>query len=225
MRGRLAATVAVAMVGGAGGALGGGAGVALGTAGPSVRTDRGCYTVGAPVGLTGTGFAPHRNYDVTVDGVDFGQAGTDTGGGFSTHFVPGGLPAGVPQRVDRLDVSDGTSEATTSFTVTRPTGARFEAARGKARALRAPFQAWGFSLDGTRRTLYVHYVSPAGRARATMKLGRTIGRCGYLVTPPLRVFPFTPSVGRWTLQVDAAAAYSARPGGPVARITVVIGRG
>lgn len=217
MRGTLALTLLAVTAGGGG--------VALAAAGPAVSTDRGCYTVGAPVGLTGTGFAPNRTYDVAVDGVDFGRASTDSSGGLSTHLVPGGLAAGVPQRVDRLDVTDGSAEAATSFTVTRPTGARFEAARGNAHRLRAPFQAWGFSQDGTRRTLYVHYVSPAGLARATVQLGRTTGQCGYLLTAPRRVFPFSPSVGRWTLQVDTAAAYSARPSGPEARISVKIRRG
>jgi len=216
MRGRLAVTLLAGTMCG---------GVALAAAGPSVKTDHSCYTVGAPVGLAGTGFAANRGYDVTVDGVDFGQSSTDSSGGFSTQLVPGGLPAGVPQRVDQLEVTDGTSDAATSFTVTRPTGARFGAARGNARQLRAPFQAWGFSLDGTRPTLYVHYVAPTGRARTTVTLGRTTGQCGYLATAPLRLFPFTPSAGRWTLQVDSASAYSSQPSGPMARITVVIRRG
>jgi len=202
-----------------------GSGAAPAAARASVKTDHGCYAVGAPVGLTGTGFAANRTYDVAVDGVDFGQASTDASGGFSTQFVPGGLPAGRAQRVDQVDVSDGSSEANASFTVTRPTGARFEAVRGDARRLKAPFQAWDFSPDGARRTLYVHYVSPSGQSRTTVTLGQTTGQCGYLLTAPLRVFPFSPSVGRWTLQVDTASAYSARPSGAVARIGVVIRRG
>ena len=191
---------------------------------PIVKTDQTCYVVGNSVALYGSGFAPRQTYDVTDDGVDFGRAKTNADGGFATHFAPGGLAAGVAQSMHRIDVTDGTSEAGTTFTVTRQTGARFEAASGDPRRLRAPFQAWGFAMDGRRRLLYLHYVSPTGQTRTTVALGRTAGQCGYLETRPLRFFPFTPSAGRWTLQVDATRSYAQLPSGPVARIVVVIRR-
>jgi hypothetical protein len=37
------------------------------------------------------------------------------------------------------------------------------------------------------------------------------------------VFPFAPTVGQWTIQVDTQRSYSRHPGGPVARIGVQIG--
>lgn len=190
-----------------------------------VRTDHGCYLVGRPVHFSGSAFAPSRAYDVTIDGVEFGQAQTDSSGGFQAHVVPGGLPAGSPQSVDQLEVTDGSSDATATFTVTRSAGARFLASGGEPRSLKAPFQTWGFSMQGAARTVFLHYVSPSGRGRETVQLGRTGGQCGYLVTRPMRVFPFSPSTGRWTLQVDTLAAYSSRPTGPVARISVRIARG
>jgi hypothetical protein len=190
----------------------------------TVKTDQGCYVVGNSVALYGSGFAHLRTYDVAVDGVDFGQAKTDADGGFATHFSPGGLGAGVVQNVHRVDATDGTSDAAATFTVTRQTGGRFEVGRGDPRRLRAPFQAWGFSMDGTARALYLHYVSPTGKARTSVSLGKTGGQCGYLVTRRIRMFPFSPSVGRWTLQVDTASAYSAKPTGPWTRIRVVIRR-
>jgi hypothetical protein len=215
----------VAIWGGLAAALSAGSGVGLADSTPAVTTDRGCYVVGEKVELAGSGFAPQRRYDVAVDGVDFGQATTDASGAFATHFVPGGLAAGVVQSVDHVDVTDGTSDAGTSFTLTRQTGARFEASRGNPRTLKVPFQVWGFAMDGTPRPLFLHYVSPSGQLRKTVALGRAGGQCGYLLTPRMRVFPFAPTTGRWTLQVDTAQSYAAQPTGPVARITVVIRRG
>jgi hypothetical protein len=198
---------------------------ALAAASPTVHTGHGCYLVGQAVRFAGSGFAPARSYEVAVDGVDFGQSRTDSAGALRTSLVPGGLPAGVPQSVEQLDISDGSSDAVTSFTLTRSAGARFLASRGDPRTLSAPFQLWGFALDGVSHTTYLHYVDPAGRERTTVTLGRSSGQCGYLVTHRVRVFPFSPSTGTWTLQIDTQPAYSSRPSGAVARISVRIARG
>src|SRR5207248_1324784 len=99
----------------------------------------------------------------------------------------------VVQHVDHLNATDGTQSADTTFTLTRPAQARFLAKRGNPNTLRAPFQVWGFALDGRVRAVYVHYVSPSGAMRQTVKLGKTGGQCGYLRTRRVRVFPFAPS--------------------------------
>jgi hypothetical protein len=65
-------------------------------------------------------------------------------------------------------------------------------------------------------------VSPSGHTARTTSLGHAGGQCGYLRTGNLRVFPFSPSAGTWTLQVDTSRRYAKRPGGPVARISVQI---
>lgn len=190
--------------------------------GPRVSTDHGCYIGGARtrVKVSGSGFAAAQTFDLTIEGVDFGQSTTDSSGAFRVSPGPGGLPAGTAQHVEHLEVTDGTLTARTSFTLTRPSGARLLASRGTAATLRAPFEAWGFSLTGSRVPLLLHYVSPAGSLRRTVSLGRTGGQCGYLRTPALRVFTFSPSAGTWTLQIDTHRAYSATPSGPVARIGV-----
>ena len=198
---------------------------AAAAAAPTVQTDRGCYLVGQSVSFNGSGFAPQRSYDTSIDGVDFGQSQTDSSGAFHAHLVPGGLPAGSPQSVEELEVTDGSSDASTTFTVTRAAGARFLASHGNPRTLRASFQVWGFSLDGSPHAVYMHYVSPGGQLRDTVPLGRTSGQCGYLLTPRMRFFPFSPSTGRWTLQADPQPRYSSQARGPVARIYVQIARG
>lgn len=185
-----------------------------------LRVARSCYLPGQVVPLTGSGFAPNRQFDLADDGVDFGQSSTDGGGGFSVSFRPGGLPAGVAQHVEHLDATDGTASAQATFTLTRATGARFLATRGRLQTLRAPFEVWGFGLDGRTRPVYLHYVSPSGRAARTILLGRAGGQCGYLRTHTRSLFPFTASRGGWTLQLDARSGYTRVPGKPVTRIRV-----
>jgi hypothetical protein len=188
--------------------------------GATLSTGKACYAVGQSVTLSGSGFADSRSYVVTVDGVYFGESTTSASGAFATSLRPGGLGANVAQSVDQLEATDGDATADTSFTVTRPAGARFLASSGSPGVLRAPFEVWGFSLSGARLPVYLHYVSPAGRVRETVSLGRTGGQCGYMRTAARRVFPFAPSVGTWTFQIDTRKAYSAHPGGAVARIRV-----
>ncbi len=123
-----------------------GAGLAsAASAGPTVRTDRGCYLVGQRVRITGAGFAPGRQYTVAIDGVYFGISETDPTGGFLATLRSGGLGAGIAEQVDHLDATDGTSTATTMFTVTRTPGARLVASSGAPSALQGPFQVWGFA--------------------------------------------------------------------------------
>ena len=195
---------------------------ALGAAGPVIRSDRGCYLVGQKVKIAGSGFAPSRTFDVAVDGIDFGQSTTNVAGAFSSSLIPGGLGAGLAQYVHHLNATDGTMSADTRFTVTRGAGARFLSTRGNPHTLRAPFEVWGFSLTGARRSIYLHYVAPSGRAGRSFGLGTAAGQCGYLRTRARRVFPFSPSVGTWTLQVDTSRRYAKRPKGPVSRIRVQI---
>jgi hypothetical protein len=179
--------------------------------------------VGQKVKITGGHFAPGQMYDVAVDGIDFGQSTTTATGAFASSLIPGGLAAGQAQLVHHLDVSDGTSDAPAAFTVTRSKpGARFLAAGGDVRTLKAPLEAWTFSTSGRRPSTYLHYVSPSGHPARTVALGRAAGQCGYVHTGKLRVFPFTPSAGSWTLQVDTSRRYARRPRGAVARISVQI---
>jgi hypothetical protein len=188
-----------------------------------LSTDRGCYLVGQSVAITGSGFAATRPFVVTIDGVFFGKSTTDASGAFSTSLRPGGLGRNVAQHVADLSASDGSATAHTTFTVTRKAGARFLASSGNPRTLRAPFEVWGFSLNGARRPVYLHYASPSGRVTKTVSLGHTSGQCGYMRTARRRVFPFSPTFGAWTLQLDTHRGYSRRPSGPVARIGVQIG--
>jgi hypothetical protein len=189
----------------------------------SLRTGRGCYLVGQPVQLRGAGFTPAREFDLTDDGVDFGQAQTDAGGNFSVAFRPGGRARGVAQHVEHLQASDGVPSAATTFTLTLRPGAAFLSRGGNPHTLKARFEVWGYSLGGARRQVYLHYVAPSGRVRKTLSLGTTGGQCGFLRTAPRSLFAFSPSAGTWTLQIDTSATYSRAPSGPVTRIRARVG--
>ncbi len=188
----------------------------------TLSTDRGCYLVGQTVQLAGQGFGPYSSYVVTIDGVYLGQRSTDGSGTLAVPIYPGGLPAGAAQHVEQLAVSDGTTTAASTFTLTRRAGARVLASGGSPRTLSAAFQVWGFSLSGTPLQVYVHYVNPRGRLRTTTALGSTGGQCGYLRTARRRLFPFSVASGTWTLQLDTSRSYQRRQLAPVARIRVTI---
>jgi hypothetical protein len=190
---------------------------------PSIGTDRGCYLVGQTVHLNGVGFAPSRSYVVTLDGVYLGSSTTDTQGGFAIPVHPGGLPAGTAQHLDKIRVTDGTSSASSVFTVTRPAGARIATSSGSTpQSLHASFHVWGFSLIGSPQPVYVHYIRPSGREQARRFLGTTGGQCGFINTPSRRLFPFHVTPGRWTIQVDTQQAYTHHSDGPAIRIGVTI---
>ena len=198
---------------------------------PVLTTDRGCYTVGQPVAITGIGFAPTRTFQLTLDGIDLGTSTTNVLGGFTATIRPGGLGANRVQEIEGLTATDGTSTSKATITVTRKTGGRVIVTGGTTvTTLRAQFQVWGFAFVGgmppasattsTKLPVYVHYVSPRKTLRRTVAVGNTGGQCGYLRSTARRLFPFVPSAGSWTLQLDTSRSYSKHPAGVVTRIDV-----
>lgn len=200
-----------------------GAAAALAFAASTVHTDRGCYVVGQTAHLSGSGFAPSTSYTVMLDGVFFGSDSTDGNGDFSIRLHPGGLPSGAAQHRDKVTVSDGTGDvASTYFTLTRSALALLTGLQKTPSGDTGRLKVWGFSLNGSRREVYLHYVGPAGRPHRTVALGPTRGACGWLVSKRELFLPFSLSRGTWTLQVDTRRSYARHPAGPVSRIRVAI---
>jgi hypothetical protein len=196
---------------------------AVAFASASVTTNRRCYVVGQAAQLSGSGFAPSTSFTVMLDGVFLGSNKTGSDGSFSIPLHPGPLPRGAAQHTDKATVDDGTGHiASTSFTVTRKAVALLTGLRKTSRGETGRFKLWGFSLDGSTRQVYVHYVGPAGGVHRTVKLGSTRGACGWLVSRRELFVPFSLSKGTWTLQVDTRRTYARRPDGPVSRIQVGI---
>lgn len=80
--------------------------------------------------------------------------------------------------------------------------------------------AWsgrGFTAAGP---VYAHYVRD-GRFRKTQRLGFARGRCGSL-RARRRQFPFRPSLGYWTIQVDQQRRFAPLPDSPFVRLPVSV---
>jgi uncharacterized membrane protein len=197
---------------------------AVALAAASVSMNRSCYVVGQSGRLSGSGFAPSSQFTVTVDGVLYGTKSTDSNGTFSIKLLTGRLPAGAGQHTGKVTVDDGSGDiASTSFTLTRRALALLSGVQRSSHGETGRFKIWGFSLDGSTRRVYLHYVGPSGKVNRTVALGSTSGACGSLVSKRELFVPFSLSRGTWTLQVDTSRSYARHPDGPSSRIRVQIG--
>jgi hypothetical protein len=207
--------------------------LALATASPALAapatltTDTRCYLQGAPLRMTANGLTPGAPLTVALDGTplsygDGSMPTADDAGSFASSFATPVLAPGAAQQRHVLAVSDGTRRPKARFTVTRPAGADFQPSSGNPRTLRARFKVWGFALAGgaSRVPVWLHWVSPSGRARQSAALGTTGGDCGALTTAPRRVFPFDAAAGRWVLVLDTHRRYRVQTSGPRAKIPV-----
>ena len=162
---------------------------------------RACYLQGSRVGVTATGFAP-STVTVRRAGTVIGTATADDIGAVQARFDAPQVPEGHRESKPVLELSDGTTRATTRLPVTR-FRASFSPSTGDPATMLVRFSVEGFGLLDAQPDVYLHYVAPDGRLRETVALGRARGVCGHLRTPnPQRLFPFRPRAGTWTLQFD-----------------------
>jgi hypothetical protein len=178
-------------------------------AGPVITTSRACYLAKQQVALAGTGFRPGDTYSVTLDHTLLGTGTVSPDMTISGTLSSGTLGSGVGEVLHRIIVNDGGLEARVGFHVSA-FDAYFTPGVGDPRTLRVRYtvNAIGFSAaDGS--IVWVHYLTPAGRLRRSVAIGRTKGVCGSLHRSILhRLFPFRTTPGRWRLQFDLKQAYS-----------------
>jgi hypothetical protein len=176
----------------------------------------GCYHRGDTVSYTGSGFRAGARFRAAFDGkvVDAGRA--DEKGRVEGAFAAPRTLASVGERSAFLVVSDGVRKAARRVRLTAVT-----AGFSPPRSLRVAFFAYGF---GPNRSVYLHYLRPDRRVRATILLGRTTGPCGRLLTAERALFPFRVTTGNWRLQFDRLRRYrdDARPS---VRLVVPVRRG
>lgn len=193
----------------------------------TVRTDARCYLQGAPLRINASGLTANAPLTVSLDGQalryrDGSTPSANAAGGFASSFAVPALAPGATQLRHLLAVSDGTHDPRARFTVTRPAGAAFAPSSGDPRTLRARFSVWGFALASGGRTthmrVWLHWIAPNGKVRASAALGSTGGDCGALTTAPRRVFPFAAQTGRWVLVLDTHRRYRGQASGPRAKI-------
>jgi hypothetical protein len=181
--------------------------------GAAVQTDRTCYlqTDKTNVTVSGNGYAAAQPYTVSLDGTALtGGVGTmDAGGAMQGAFAPPMLATDELERRFDVAVASGGISASSTFTVTR-LQANFTPSEGDPTKLKVRFSVAGFGLSTHNPDVYVHYVSPAGKVKDTVRLGQATGQCGRIEkTAKRKLFPFArPALGKWQLQFDTTKSYA-----------------
>jgi hypothetical protein len=181
----------------------------------ALTSKAGCYHRGDTIAYAGSGFRAGARFRAAFDGkvVDAGRA--DEKGRVEGAFAAPRTLASAGERSAYLVVSDGTRRAARGVRLTAVT-----AGFSPPRSLRVAFHAYGF---GPRRNVYLHYLRPDRRVRATVLLGRTTGPCGRLLTAQRALFPFRVTSGNWRLQFDRVRRYKATAR-PSVRLVVPVRR-
>ncbi len=173
----------------------------------TLTTDTRCYQETQEVVVNGAGFAPLSAVTISRDGAVLGTAQANIDGAFRNKFLTPELPDDVRERLYRLSASDTINVAQTSYRSTR-IFANFRPGSGNPETLEVRFTVNGFGLVQRRAPVYLHYVSPKGRERRTVKLGTAAGVCGRIErTRRRRLFPFVAERGTWILQFDTRRQY------------------
>jgi hypothetical protein len=180
---------------------------------PAVQTDRSCYlqTPSTNVTVSGNGFTAGQPYTVLLDGQALrGAANTiDANGTMQGAFAPPMLAPDELQRTFDVAVQSDALAAQTQFTVTR-LKANFTPSEGDPTKLKVRFSVAGFGLAAPNPDVYLHYVTPGGRLKKTVRLGKATGQCGRIArTAKRRLFPFSrPTLGKWQLQFDTSKSFT-----------------
>ena len=181
-----------------------------------IRVDRSCYpgTGAVAVKLSGEGYAPGEAFTILINGGVVSSGTVDGAGKIVQELNAPPPPERGKQAFDagyKLEVRQGATVAGTSFR-TAQVFSDFTPGDGDPLKLRVRFSAFGFGMatkPGAQQTqIYVHYVSPKGKATKTVSLGRGQGACGSIRRSARRkLFPFKPGNGNWSLQFDNQKRY------------------
>jgi hypothetical protein len=173
---------------------------------PTIQLSHPCYETAERATLKGTGFAASSAWSARLDGAHFGSGTTTSSGDITATFgVPSHLRKGsTGEDAYKLVVRQGKNSASATFLVTH-LDASFKPQSGDISTLKVRFTLLGWGRGGM---LYLHMVTPKGVSRMDRNLGAPQGACGHLTTSPLKLFPFTPKVGKWSLQFDKSKTYS-----------------
>ncbi len=173
----------------------------------TLQTDTRCYQELQEVVVRGSGFAPLATVNVARDGKVFASAQADANGAFVGKFATPVTPDEVRERLYQLSASDMINTAATTYRATK-IFANFKPGSGNPATLRVRFTINGFGLVQRRAPVYLHYVSPKGTARRSVRLGTASGVCGRIDrSRERRLFPFRAERGKWILQFDTRRRY------------------
>ena len=179
---------------------------ATAAAAPTVDVEKPCWNSRSSIDVAGTGYRKSVGFKLLVNGKVLVRGTTTTTGDIAGGIRLPRVTRANGQRTFVLRLTDGRRSATTRIYATA-IWADYEPAVSSLKQ-RVTFFGNGF---GPRKTVFLHYLSPKGKVRRTVRLGRTVGVCGSLQQPGRRVFPFIPEAGRWRLQFDTRVRYVRGP--------------
>ena len=136
----------------------------------AVELNRACYLEGSRVGLSAAGFAPGSKVDVRRGGTLIGSTTADAVGGVEARFDAPKLPAGRREASAVIELSDGTTRASTRLPITR-FHASFSPATGDPATMLVRFSVDGFGLLDAQPNVYVHYVGPERQGARDRRAG------------------------------------------------------
>lgn len=173
----------------------------------TLTTQLDCYQETGEVVFFGTGYTPLSTVSVSSNGTPLGTAVADGNGAIESKFVTPELPGNMREKLYELSATDALNIASTRFRATK-VFADFNPGEGNSRTLMVRFSINGFGLAREHPRVYLHYVSPRGKAQRTVPLGTAKGTCGLIRrTRERRLFPFNPVRGKWVLQFDTNRTY------------------
>lgn len=171
-----------------------------------------------PVPVTSAGFGPNAAVEVRIDGERHAVVNADADG-----RITGALPAPHQERGERtftIELVERDAPANLVRLESRVTALSVSVKPRAARPTRrVRWSGRGFVGDGP---VYAHYVR-AGRERETIRLARPRGACGRF-SVRRRQFPFRPSIGAWTVQIDQQPRFSSPPNSPFVQLPIAVRR-
>ena len=125
--------------------------------------DQRCYVAGELASLSGSGFLPRAEVNVSRDAQQVLSTSADNSGAMRGSKLPvPKLPDGVVEAQAEVVATDGQISAKAMMNVVR-LGAAFSPNEGNFRTLRVRHVVSGFGLAETRPSIYLHYVSPTAQ--------------------------------------------------------------
>jgi hypothetical protein len=167
-----------------------------------------------------SGFTPGANVDVFIDGVPV-QRGVEV---LQDGTVSGQVDApyqGFGERTFTLTATERETPTNTASTTSRVTALDMRLRPRRTRPQRqVRFIGRGF-IDGPE--VFGHYLR-GEKLRKTVSFGAPEGPCGRVDVKRRQIPVRNPRVGRWMLQVDNQAEYSAAPPGVSVEVPITVRR-
>jgi hypothetical protein len=201
------------------------AGLAAAPAAPAASAEplKGCFLSAAPgrtesVPVVAAGFTPGAVVDASVDGQVATGVRADASGRINGSLAAPHQPRGERWFTIELVERDRPDNAV-AFT-SRVTALAVSVRPRRAHPSdRVRWTGRGFVGE---RAVHAHYVR-RDKVRRTVRLARPRGACGRF-SVRRRQFPFRPSAGSWTVQIDQSSSFSWPPDSPFVRLPIAVRR-